>query len=122
MEIHILLEGEQLGPFSEIQVRQYLGEGLVSPSDLATYEGMQEWQSLDQILTNLANLPAPEAPESETILPDVPPSEPPTTVVPVFRAVPPEALLSEPLETEEPASEMISPDVPPSEPPAPADP
>jgi lipoprotein NlpI len=92
MEIHILLEGEQLGPFSEIQVRKYLGEGLVSPSDLATYEGMEDWQSLDHILTNLANLPAPEAPASavavieapvtEIIAPNVP-LTPPDTQGPV---------------------------------------
>lgn len=75
MEIHILLAGEQLGPFSEIQVRQYLGEGLVSPSDLATYEGMPDWQSLDQVLANLADLPVFPAPE--TISPDEPPPEPP---------------------------------------------
>jgi tetratricopeptide (TPR) repeat protein len=72
MEIHILLAGEQLGPFSEIQVRQYLGEGLVSPSDLATYEGMQDWQSLDQVLANLAHLPV-SSPGAGAISPDAPP-------------------------------------------------
>lgn len=73
MEIHILLAGEQLGPFSETQVRQYLGEGLVTPSDLAMYEGMEEWQSVDLVL---AHLP-PSAPEPEPISPDVSPPEPP---------------------------------------------
>lgn len=81
MEIHILLEGEQLGPFSEIQVRQYLGEGIVSPSDLATYEGMEEWQSIDHVLANLANLPV-SAPPTEAISPDVPPPEPPADASP----------------------------------------
>jgi len=71
MEIRILLAGEQLGPFSETQVRQYLGEGLVLPSDLALHEGMEDWQSIDLIL---ANLP-PSAPASETISPDAPPPE-----------------------------------------------
>ena len=52
MEIHILLAGEQLGPFSETQVRQYLDEGLVAPSDLATYGGLETWQSIDQILAH----------------------------------------------------------------------
>jgi tetratricopeptide (TPR) repeat protein len=65
MEIRILLAGEQLGPFSETQVRQYLGEGLVLPSDLAAHEGMEEWQSIDLVL---ANLP-PSAPAPETIAP-----------------------------------------------------
>ena len=71
MEIHILLAGQQLGPFSETQVRQYLEEGLVSSSDLAIYEGMEDWQSLDLVL---ANLP-PSAPEM--ISPDEPPPESP---------------------------------------------
>jgi lipoprotein NlpI len=69
MGIHILLAGEQLGPFSETQVREYLGEGLVSPSDLATYEGMEDWQALDLVL---ANLP-PSATPLEMISPDAPP-------------------------------------------------
>jgi tetratricopeptide (TPR) repeat protein len=73
MEIHILQAGEQLGPFSETQVRQYLGQGLVSPSDLATYEGMPDWQPLDLVL---AHLPS-SAPASETISADAPPPEPP---------------------------------------------
>jgi tetratricopeptide (TPR) repeat protein len=66
MGIHILLAGEQLGPFSETQVRQYLGEGLVSPSDLATYEGMGDWRTLDLVLAN----PPPSATSPETVSPD----------------------------------------------------
>ncbi|HEV3272059.1 MAG TPA: tetratricopeptide repeat protein [Candidatus Methylacidiphilales bacterium] len=72
MGIHILMAGEQLGPFSETQVRQYLGEGLVSPSDLATCEGMEEWQALDLLL---ANLP-PSATPLKTVSMNAP-SEPP---------------------------------------------
>jgi len=69
MEILIFQAGEQLGPFSETQVREYLGAGLVSSSDLATYEGMPDWQSLDQVLAKLS----PSTPAPETIFPDVPP-------------------------------------------------
>jgi tetratricopeptide (TPR) repeat protein len=61
MEIHILQAGEQLGPFSEVQVRQYLGEGLIAPSDLATFNGMENWQSLEQVLANLP--PSDRTPE-----------------------------------------------------------
>ena len=83
MEIHILLKGEHLGPFSENQVRQYLGEGIVSPSDLATYEGMEDWQSLDHILTNLATSAEPATLEVEVLPPNVP-LTPPDTLGPVF--------------------------------------
>ena len=56
MGIHIRLAGEEIGPFSESQVRQFLGEGLVSPSDLALLDGMSDWQSVE---TLMANLPPP---------------------------------------------------------------
>ncbi len=68
MEIHILLAGEQIGPFSAAQVRQYLGEGLVTPTDLATCDGMEDWQTIDFIM---AHLPEPEpVPADERAFPD----------------------------------------------------
>jgi len=78
MDIHILLDGEQLGPFSETQVRKYLGEGLISPSDLASYEGAPDWQSLDRILAKLSP-PDPEAEDDEAlpVTPDVAPADAP---------------------------------------------
>src|ERR1700680_4905015 len=78
MEILIYQAGEQLGPFSETQVREYLDAGLFSPSDLAIYRGMESWQSLDHVLTHL---PAPSD-ELGLIFPDEPPSDPPATAVP----------------------------------------
>ncbi len=53
MEIHILLAGEQIGPFSEAQIRQYLDEGLVSPLDLAMHDGMPTWESISHLLDRL---------------------------------------------------------------------
>ena len=94
MEIHILLAGEQLGPFSETQVRQYLGEGLVTPSDLAMYEGMDEWQPVDLLL---AHLP-PSAPAPETISLDAPPPEPPA---PADVAPPPDRLAEDETQTQQ---------------------
>jgi len=58
MEILILLAGEQIGPFTETQVRQYLEEGLVTPTDLAMHEGMEKWQAIDVVLANLPVAPA----------------------------------------------------------------
>jgi hypothetical protein len=63
MEIHILLAGVQIGPFSEKQVREYLVDGLVSPTDLAKHDGMREWEAVNLVL---AHLPLPElVPEPE---------------------------------------------------------
>jgi len=72
MEIHLLVQGEQVGPFSEAQVREYLGEGLVSFSDLASHDGLEDWLPLEQLLATLS--PADAAPK--TISEDVPASEP----------------------------------------------
>jgi tetratricopeptide (TPR) repeat protein len=56
MEIRIQSAGKEIGPYSESQVRQYLNEGLIAPSDLATFTGRPDWQALEQLL---ARLPAP---------------------------------------------------------------
>ena len=53
MEIHIRLAGEEIGPFSETQIRQYMGEGLVSPSDMAMSDEMTDWQSVETLLASL---------------------------------------------------------------------
>jgi tetratricopeptide (TPR) repeat protein len=61
MEIHILLAGTRIGPFSEQQVRQYLVEGLATPTDLAMIEGTTDWQPLEVILGQRpASSPSPE--------------------------------------------------------------
>ena len=57
MEILILLAGEQIGPFSEQRVREYLEQGLVTPTDLAIADGMTEWQAVDYLLAHLAATP-----------------------------------------------------------------
>jgi hypothetical protein len=53
MEIRILSSGKEIGPYSESQVRQYLSEGLLSPSDLALGAGLSEWQPLERLLNGL---------------------------------------------------------------------
>jgi tetratricopeptide (TPR) repeat protein len=103
MEIHIFLAGEQLGPYSETQVRQYLGEGLLSPSDLATREGMEDWQPVDLVL---AKLP-PSAPTPETIFPDAPLPEPPPPAEQTSQPAPSSAMRNDATET------LESPSAPP---------
>jgi tetratricopeptide (TPR) repeat protein len=58
MEIRILSAGKVMGPYSEPQVRQYLGEGLISAADPAHAEGMSEWLPTGQLLDRLS---APES-------------------------------------------------------------
>ncbi|HEY0257896.1 MAG TPA: GYF domain-containing protein, partial [Candidatus Methylacidiphilales bacterium] len=72
MEIHLFVAGQQVGPFSETQVRQYLGEGRVLISDLGCRDGLDNWQPLDQLL---ASLPLNDALSA----PDVSPAESPGT-------------------------------------------
>ena len=62
MEIHLLISGEQFGPFSMAQVQQFLAEGRVSTADLAFHEGMENWQPLDLVLAHLS--PPDPAPDS----------------------------------------------------------
>ena len=100
MEIRILVAGEQIGPYSATEVRRYLGQGLVSPSDLAVYEGMQEWQPLDHIL---AQLPGSD----ETITPDVPPESSGTMTEPILVNMYPEPPAA--------TTEDIAPDMPPKD-------
>jgi tetratricopeptide (TPR) repeat protein len=73
MEIHILLAGVQIGPFSEKQVREYLVDGLVSPTDMAKYDGMRDWETVKIVL---ANLPPPQP--VATVLSPTPEPPPPT--------------------------------------------
>ncbi len=75
MEIHIILAGERVGPLSEMQLREYLGQGLVSTSDLAYFDGMDNWQPLDLILPHLtASTPGPDP-----ISTDIASTEPPAS-------------------------------------------
>jgi tetratricopeptide (TPR) repeat protein len=59
MEIRILSAGKEMGPYSESQVRQYLSEGIISPSDRAMCNRWPAWQPLEQFLANLPSLESP---------------------------------------------------------------
>lgn len=50
MQIHLVRGGQREGPFTVDQVRALLAEGRAQPSDLAWYEGLANWQPLQQIL------------------------------------------------------------------------
>jgi|GEM_PF-3932343 len=61
MNITIHKNGEQLGPFTELQVAEMLKSGQLAPEDLAWTEGMDEWKPLSSF-ENLPPLPAPPSP------------------------------------------------------------
>lgn len=77
MEIYILREGKEIGPFSEETTQSLLKEGSVFINDLAWSPGMHEWIPLHSVL-----YPGPQA------APVRPPPPPPAAVQPMV--LPPE--------------------------------
>lgn len=75
MNITIHRNGENYGPYSLDQAKEYLGNGTLSESDLALYEGCSEWRSLSSVLQTLSIKPlAPVVPPP----PAPPPLQAPT--------------------------------------------
>lgn len=54
MEIWIGRDGERHGPYKEDEVREWLRSGKVSPTDLAWYEGLADWQPLSVLFRDEA--------------------------------------------------------------------
>ena len=50
MEIFIIREGRQTGPFSEDAVKAFLTEGTARPADMGWRKGMAEWRALSEVL------------------------------------------------------------------------
>ncbi len=68
MDIFIIREGRQTGPFSEDAVKAFLTEGSARPSDLGWRKGMADWQALSEVLkprTERAGDPATPPPPAE---------------------------------------------------------
>ena len=73
MDIFIIREGRQVGPFSEGAVKAFLTEGTARPADMGWIKGMAEWRPLSEVLKPASaqeNGTAPatgsETPPSET--------------------------------------------------------
>lgn len=49
MEVWIGRDGERHGPYKDVDVRQWLRNGQVSPHDLGWHEGMTDWQPLSSL-------------------------------------------------------------------------
>ncbi|MEO6788835.1 MAG: DUF4339 domain-containing protein [Chthoniobacteraceae bacterium] len=57
MEIFIIREGRQTGPFSDDAVRAFLTEGSVRPTDLGWRKGMADWRAVGEVLKPLSEQP-----------------------------------------------------------------
>jgi len=63
MEIYIHRDGQQFGPYSVEQTRDYIASGNLTPDDLAWHEGVTDWVPLAQVteVTGAFNAPPPSA-------------------------------------------------------------
>lgn len=77
MQILVIRNGLQEGPFSVEQVRAGLQAGTLSPSDMAWHEGRAAWTAIDKLLTSLGAPPPPTPPSP-------PPALLPAGVAPVL--------------------------------------
>ena len=65
MQIFLYQNGEQVGPFSEPDIRSKVASGEVSQTDLVWHEGLAEWQPLNAVFSvapPVRKLPPPRAP------------------------------------------------------------
>ena len=67
-KIFIGRDGQQLGPYTIVELRQYLAEGRIAKDDLVWCEGMSAWQPLAEAQEIQSALSAQDPPA----LPDVP--------------------------------------------------
>ena len=59
MEVWIGRDGERHGPYKEMDVRQWLRSGQVSPQDLGWYEGLADWQPLSVLFPDEVSVAPP---------------------------------------------------------------
>ena len=49
MQIHVSRDGQQFGPYTLDEVKQYLAAGNLKPTDRAWYDGAPDWMSITQV-------------------------------------------------------------------------
>lgn len=63
-EYYLKLPGDsQLRAYSEYEVREFLGQGVIDPTTLTWKQGMEGWQPVEQVLSPVS--PTPEKPREE---------------------------------------------------------
>lgn len=98
MEIHILLAGVEMGPFSENQVRDYLREGLLSHTDKAKIGEDGAWEPVEVVLEKIPRPLSPPAPGPAPVpVPaPAPPTANPTSSPSVIKVSPPTTAIKRP--------------------------
>ncbi|MEA3206958.1 MAG: hypothetical protein QOE70_15 [Chthoniobacter sp.] len=88
MDIHILRDGTQIGPFTEDAVQSLLKQGSVQINDLAWRPGMPQWVPLVNLLYPGTTPPPPPTMVAPPPPPpaEVPPVEAPDVAIPVAAA------------------------------------
>jgi hypothetical protein len=62
MNYTINRDGQEIGQYSEAEVRAHLASGTLLPTDLAWREGLSDWIPLAQIFSDAAPAAAPAVP------------------------------------------------------------
>jgi|GEM_PF-4350949 len=75
MQIFLLIEDDRQGPFTPEEITAKLQSGECTPETLAWMEGMEEWQSLRDVLPKPEGAPPPSIPVPPP-LPEVPADNP----------------------------------------------
>ena len=74
MQIYILRDNQQVGPFTEAEIQAQLAAGTITPATMVWWEGMAEWKALAETSLALATPPV----VARTI-----PVPPPATTIPL---------------------------------------
>jgi hypothetical protein len=61
-DIYLLIEGQQQGPYTAVQLADTLAQGLISKDLPAWHEGLTEWVALSTLLENTPQPAIPQAP------------------------------------------------------------
>lgn len=62
MQIHVSRNGQNYGPYTPDEVRQYLQSGHILPNDLAWHEGLANWEPVNRLAILSGPAPRPAAP------------------------------------------------------------
>ena len=76
MDIYLLRDGQEFGPYSEEMTQSFLAEGTVVWDDLAWTPGQPEWSPLGEVLSPVETLEAEPAVEIQEVQPVEPEPEP----------------------------------------------
>ena len=68
MNYYLYLNGQQIGPYTEEQIRNLIAAGTVAQTDLCWQEGMAEWQPLYTMLSFVQVAAAAVPPPPPTVV------------------------------------------------------